>query len=420
MIGFFGLAMAGIFPNREREDWQQPPSAYADFLGDYYLANGRSWNGIETRLGGIGGGATNWLSYTIVDDRQIIVVSTSPRYLKGEQIDPQLADTRWPIVARGERVGWLLLGPPGQRFRQSGPTSFLISFASAGGALAVILIVGAALFTRWVTRPLRRITSGAGQLARGQLDVSVQGASVRELDDLANAFNSMAADLAAADAQRRQLTADVAHELRTPLSIIKGRLEGIQDGVYTADQTQIAGLLDETSLLERLIEDLRLLALADAGQLPLYPEPTDIAPLLQTIAASFAAQAAAHQIGLTVDVPAALPEIQADSQRLTQVISNLMTNALRHTPPGGQVTIAAEVGDGHLTIAVRDTGSGIPAADLPHIFDRFWRADKARSRGGSGLGLAIAREIVQRHGGTIAARSTPQLGTTMHVMLPLG
>jgi signal transduction histidine kinase len=248
----------------------------------------------------------------------------------------------------------------------------------------------------------------------------------------------MARSLADSDRQRRQMTADIAHELRTPLTIIKGRLEGLQDGVYNATPEELDRLLHETALLERLIEDLRLLALAEAGQLPLYREVIDARRLLEDARAAFSGQAQAHGITITVDAPADLPSIDADPQRLAQVLTNLVSNALRYTGEGGKISLSARleardlrlVKPSHsspkpqassLVIAVSDTGPGIADEDLPHIFDRFYRADRSRARGsgGAGLGLAIAKQIVVAHGGAIWAESEQGCGTTIGIALPV-
>jgi two-component system OmpR family sensor kinase/two-component system sensor histidine kinase BaeS len=288
--------------------------------------------------------------------------------------------------------------------------------------LAAVLLGLATFFSRRISRPISRLTLAARTMAGGDLSVRVAGYGVREINDLAEAFNSMAGSIAEADGQRRQLTADVAHELRTPLSIIKGRLEGMQDGVYSATPDQIALLLDETALLERLIEDLRLLAQADAGRLPLYIEQMCPAWLLQSAARSFAPQAQAAGVVLQVAQVGNLPDLYADPQRISQVLGNLITNALRHTPPGGTITLHTWPGlydSAQVNISVQDTGTGIAPEELPHIFDRFWKADRARSRSsGAGLGLAIARRIVEAHGGTIWASSTPGQGTTLGFALP--
>ena len=268
-----------------------------------------------------------------------------------------------------------------------------------------------------------QLTRAAQSLATGDMSVRVRPSSLREVGELAVAFNRMAETLVAADQQRRQLTADVAHELRTPLSIIKGRLEGIQDGVYTPDGDQIAGLLGEVALLERLIDDLRLLALAEAGQLPLYPEPVDPGQLLRDAGRSFAQQAAGRDVALHMQADDGLPEITVDPQRIAQVLGNLVDNALRHTPSGGSVTLRVKLishPTSFILFSVSDTGDGIAPEDLPHIFDRFYRADRARTRssGGAGLGLAIARRMVEAHGGAIRAESTPGRGTTIAFTVP--
>ncbi len=299
--------------------------------------------------------------------------------------------------------------------------------AAGGGVLALILSLLAVGFARRLTRPLSLLTSAAQMMAAGQLDVQVPAARIKELNDLAEAFNSMVLALAEADRQRKQMTADVAHELRTPLAIIKGRLEGVQDGIYQASPEQIGRLLNETALLERLIEDLRLLALAEAGQLPLYPELIDPCDLLEETAAAFAGQAEAQQVALCIAAADHLPLISVDMQRMEQVLGNLVSNALRYTPSGGSIMLEGEPYNGSLAgqpgavvLRVRDTGSGIAPDDLPYIFNRFWRADRARTRssGSTGLGLAIARQIIVAHGGMIHAESTPGVGTTMCVILP--
>jgi two-component system OmpR family sensor kinase/two-component system sensor histidine kinase BaeS len=456
MLGMFGLAAAGIWrPESMRDGFHGPPRTYVDELGDYYAAHGNSWAGIDRHLAQAPPIPLGFLSYTLTDAGGRVVASSSQSLSVGGAVDPRALAQGIPVEHNGARVGTLLLGPPGNAPGPRGAPPDVIwpvlrGFLFAGAGLAVVLLGMAVIFARRLSRPLRNLTAAAQALASGQLDIQVPGASVRELDDLARAFNAMARSLAQADRQRRQMTADVAHELRTPLTIIKGRLEGLQDGVYSATPDQIARLLEETALLERLIDDLRLLALAEAGQLQLYPEQLDPRDLLEDTAAAFAGQAAAQGIALRVVADADLPPIDADPQRMTQVLANLVANALRYTPAGGTITLRvcsrpaahgpasaaqparsdrpAPVIPRHpkheptnrIVFEVEDTGQGIAPEDLPHVFDRFWRADRARARGsgGAGLGLAIARQIVMAHGGTIWAVSALGQGTTISIALP--
>jgi two-component system OmpR family sensor kinase/two-component system sensor histidine kinase BaeS len=216
----------------------------------------------------------------------------------------------------------------------------------------------------------------------------------------------------------------VAHELRTPLSVIRGKLEGVLDGVYPATPEHLEPVLEETELLTHLVEDLRLLALAEAGQLPLEKQPMDVGDLLRDAQVNFSPQASDRGVTLALDLPAELPEVMADWRRVAQVLGNLLTNALRHTPEGGCVTLSAIAGQEVVKVTVADTGAGIPPDDLPYIFERFWRGEKSRSRtrtdGGTGLGLAIARQLVELHGGTIRVETAPGEGSKFRFTLPTG
>ncbi|MEK7324020.1 MAG: ATP-binding protein, partial [Chloroflexota bacterium] len=242
----------------------------------------------------------------------------------------------------------------------------------------------------------------------------------REVADVANAFNDMADSLQRAETLRRNLMADIAHELRTPLTVLQGNLRALLDGVYPLELGEIATLYDETRLLNRLVDDLRELSLAEAGQLRLNLQATDVRALLQT-AASFAPVAEAQDLSLAVEMNDGLPLVNTDPDRLAQVIRNLLSNALRHTPGGGKVTVSASTEKKMIRVVVADTGDGIPADELPYVFDRFYRGDKSRARasGGSGLGLAIAKTWVAAMGGEIGVESEPGRGSRFWFTVPV-
>jgi two-component system OmpR family sensor kinase/two-component system sensor histidine kinase BaeS len=306
-----------------------------------------------------------------------------------------------------------------------GQTAVLVWIGGCSLSLALPLLAAglARRAFRGIATPLADVMAAADAVAGGNLSVRVPEHGPSEFARLAHSFNRMTEELERADQQRRNLTADVAHELRTPLHIIQGNLEGILDGVYQPTPEQINTMLDETRLLARLVDDLRTLSLVEAGQLSLNREPVDVAELLADIGTSFGGQAEAAGIELRVETRTNLSStsITADIGRLNQVLSNLMINALRHTPQHGVVTLRAESGPDTVCITVSDTGQGISGDDLPYIFDRFWRGDRSRSHAGGvggGLGLAIARQLVQAHGGHIDVESEVGRGTVFTVELP--
>ena len=310
-------------------------------------------------------------------------------------------------------------------FEGDGRTAVLVWMGGCGLAFALPLLAFGLAMRAWsgIAAPLSEVMGAADAVAEGDLSVRVAETRPGEFGGLARSFNHMAAELERADQQRRNLTADVAHELRTPLHIIQGNLEGILDGVYPASPGHINDTLEETQLLARLVEDLRTLSLAETGQLPMRHEVVSIAELLADVQTSFSGQAEAASIdlGVVTNGDATTMQIMGDMDRLDQVLSNLVANSLQHTPTNGSILLKAKLVDESVQIQVQDSGKGIDAADLPFIFDRFWRGDKARTHhngSGSGLGLAIAKQLVVAHNGRISVTSTPDEGTTFTISLP--
>lgn len=288
-------------------------------------------------------------------------------------------------------------------------------------ALAVLVVtIGVAAFAAGrLVRPIHAITAAARKMGDGDRSARVETAASGEIGDLAAAFNTMSARIETSERQRKTMVSDVAHELRTPLVNVRGWLEAAQDGVAELDPPLVASLLEETVLLQYLIDDLQDLALADAGKLRVHPEAVDVRSIVDQVSAAHGGAAEADGVELAVRVDGE-PDLSADPTRLRQALGNLVSNAIRHTPSGGRVELWVRDSGDEVLLDVADTGNGIDEESLRHIFDRFWRAEKSRNRGrgGSGLGLAITDHLVQAHGGRIEVRSTVGEGTTFTIRLP--
>jgi signal transduction histidine kinase len=319
----------------------------------------------------------------------------------------------------------------GQVLSAPGPGGAVIRIASA--VVAVAILVGLARVARAIRQTGTILDALVDQAARVEAGdyrarVELPGPAPAPVEQLTRGFNTMAARLEADEAQRRSLLADVTHELRTPLSVVHGSVEAILDGIHPADEAHLAAILEETRVLDRLIEDLRTLALSESGGLSLHREPTDLAILVGEVATSFAAATSAAGTEMTVELDDDLPLIDVDPVRIREVIGNLVSNALRHTPGGGRITIratragrgalstGAAASGGGIDIAVRDTGPGIAPELLPYVFDRFTRGAAST---GTGLGLSIARGLVELHGGSIVAASPADGGAEIRIVLPV-
>jgi two-component system sensor histidine kinase BaeS len=396
-------------------------------LADYYATYG-NWDGVAGVLAawhgsGRGSGRGGGQLYLANAEGRVGAGAASDEL--GRELDQATLAHGLPIEVNGGVVGTLIVsnawtGALGQVEEQVLDQVNRALIWGGLGAVLVALLLGTVLAWR-ITTPVRRLTQAAEDIAAGNLGSRAQVHSEDEIGQLADSFNRMADNLARSDELRRRMTADIAHELRTPLSVIRGQIEAIQDGIFPPDATHLAPIHEEILLLNRLIEDLRTLTLADAGQLTLQKAAVNPGALVRRTVAKFGPLAAERDIILTVELAPQLPSVVIDTHRIEQVLTNLLANALRHTPPQGVVTLRAEADQRRLLIAVADTGPGIPPEDIPRLFDRFWRGDKsrARDRGGAGLGLAIARQLVEAHGGTIWAESQPESGTTFHFALPL-
>lgn len=310
-----------------------------------------------------------------------------------------------------------------------GATVLFLLLASALGAaapapqgvlLAILVVAVAVLLGGGVRRaaaPIGDLIEAAGQVEAGDYGVRIPERGAREIRGLTRAFNQMASRLDEDAAQRRRLLADVSHELRTPLSVIQGNLEGLIDGVYPADREHLGSLLEASRTLSRLVDDLRTLSLAEAGELQLHPEPTDLATLLRESIAAFGPAAASAGVHLELALEGDLPTLEIDPTRTREIVSNLLGNALRHTAGGGRVTVHAGLAAAErVAVEVTDTGSGMSPEIVERIFERFFRGPDSA---GSGLGLPIARELVVGQGGEITARSQEGVGTSIRFTLPI-
>lgn len=361
----------------------------------------------------------------------VMIVDTAGRVVLGrpEEVGQQIAFStrqRLPLEVNGETVGWMVLSGRAERWEPGSPEGNFLDrinqniLVSAVVAVVLALTLGF-LLARTISRPIQELRAATHRVAEGSLGYQVPVRTRDELGLLAASFNQMSADLARSTDLRRQMTADVAHELRNPLSVLLGYTEALSDGKLGGSTGIFQSMHVEALHLQRLIEDLRTLSLADAGELPLMRQMVSLQALVERTVLTYASQATLHHIKLHAHIPPDLPDVSVDPDRMAQVLGNLIQNALRYTPEGGEVVLSAAPHESGIELCVRDTGGGIAAADLPHIFDRFYRGDRARhsESGESGLGLAIVRSIVEAYGGFITVESAMGEGSVFTLVLPV-
>lgn len=393
-------------------------------LETYYLVK-NDWQGVETlpRNDESADYHRFWLRSLLIDEHGRIVLDhgSAQSALIGSAYTLKPEDNAITITVRGKTAATLVLDDSYFPLQRQLSLDFLWPVGGISIFMAIpTIIIGLFLMRRFVT-PLAEVIAAARAVAAGDFSTRVHAAGPDDLRALSDSFNHMAASLEQSDNERRNMLADIAHELRTPLTVMRGRLEGIVDGVYAASPEQISPALEETYLLERLVEDLRLLTLAETRQLHIEHREVDMNATASHVFDLFQAEAEEKQITLSLQTCPSAAQAVLDPQRIEQVVGNLVSNALRYTPEAGQVQILVEKSAGQVWLTVSDNGPGVPAEDLPNIFTRFWRGERSRSRasGGAGLGLAIARQLVESQGGQIHAANRPSGGLQISIEFPL-
>ena len=433
IVGVSGaLLVAAISGWRTRMEFdrfvsqQGDNAAVAVLLLGFYEENDDSWEGIEQWLNS--DRSLRFLSRLIVltDSSQTVIYSPVPSQ-RGRDATAFDMGAGMPVVHDDELIATVYVTSrviPEEGLPGFSPESFFLRSVNQATALAALIasllaLALGILLSRALTRPLRQLTTATAEMAAGQLGKQVDAHSQDEIGKLATSFNLMSRDLAQASRLRRQMTADIAHDLRTPLTVLRGYTEGLCDGSIQGGQELYDLLHQEVAHIQHLVEDLRTLSLADSGELTLDRRAIDPKALLERAGLAHVISAEEKGISLRVDAPDALPSVAVDIERMTQVLKNLITNALRFTSQG-EIILSASSRKGTVTLQVIDSGMGIAPDDLQFVFDRFYEADGSRQRDGqaqSGLGLAIARAIVEAHDGTIGAESTVGKGTRFTIKL---
>jgi signal transduction histidine kinase len=386
-----------------------------------YYTDNNGWNGVQPVIEQLGSLLERRLILT--NDVGIVIADSARLLSPGQLYNPNPTGVGELIQTSSDRtlVGKLYVPP-----ETDDPAARLINsinyFLLIGGGLAILLAIVVTVFlSRRISKPIQALTVAAGRLGKGDFSQRVAVTDKGEVGVLAENFNNMADSLEKAEKLRKSMVTDVAHELRTPVTNIRGQLEAISDNLLEPTPETLSSTYEEVMLLSRLIDDLQDLTLAEAGKLALAQQPIEVQDMLQVTATSMRPKARDAGIEIKVDVPGDLPVTNIDQHRVGQVLRNLINNAVAHTPRGGSVTLSAKQSGDWVEVSVSDTGEGIPPEDIELIFERFYRVDKSRARstGGTGLGLTIARRLVELHGGKIGVESNVGRGSRFYFTLPI-
>jgi signal transduction histidine kinase len=448
LVAFTTTGLVGLFIRYTSQDRfaqfliDQQRSRIEQALVDYYNANG-SWSGVagvwdliesatmpsnsprppDDNAAFPEPGPRRYL-FGLADSNGVVLVSIDPSSPAGTVISAQALSSGSPVEVNGAKVGTILTARQVSFFRPAesrylSRTYDALLYASLT-ALGVALLMGV-LLARTLTKPIKALTKAAEGMAAGELEQQVQVKSRDEIGQLARSFNQMSSEVVRVNRQRQQLTADIAHDLRTPLTVIAGYIESMRDGVLKPTPERMTVIYSEIERLQKLVDDLKVLSLADSGELSLHRQNLAPEELLKRAAELFSHAAHSQKVSLLVETDQDLPDINVDEARMMQVLGNLVSNALRYTQAKGRVILGAEAVANEVIISVKDNGSGIPTDELPYIFDRFHRGDKSRhsENGESGLGLAIVKALVESLGGRVWAEATPGEGSCIYLAFPV-
>ncbi len=425
IVSIMGVTILTILQNTGQNPFFRAPNA--SLLEAFYIGKG-NWSGLSSLInestvpGGPFAGVDWKRSVLLNANGEVIIDHGNPNsQLVGQIYQPEPDQNLVQLTVNGNIVGYLVQDRQDRYHPIQYTFSVINPIILVSISLGILTIVFAILLTQKVVDPLADVIDAAEKVGKGNFTARIP--SSKRTDDLAmlgEHFNAMTEALERNDRERKEMTADIAHELRTPLTVLRGRLEGIVDGIYPANEVSISPALEETYLLERLVEDLRLLSLAESHQLHFETKSVNLKELTQKVVTVFQAHAESQEVELTFTSPETLPNVILDPQRTEQVIGNIIANSLRYIPGKGWIRVELGTNAEKVELSISDNGPGVPEDQLANIFTRFWRSEKSRSRatGGAGLGLTIAKQLIEAQGGTISASNCAECGLKITILLP--